>query len=83
LMDITNNKKFDNTTKFEATYNTLKRASSLKFFKPCFKHYLNSNVKSRFAYVPAPEWEIATFLPTADFQKSGKSTVYRDSRKMI
>jgi hypothetical protein len=83
MMDITNNKKYDESTRFQMTYNTLKRAASLKFFKPCYKHYLNSNVRSRFAYVPAPEWEIATFLPTADFQKSGKSTVYSDSRKMI
>lgn len=83
LMDITNNKSYDDTTKFQVRYNTLKRASSLKYYKPCFKHYLNEHVKSRFAYVPPPEWEIATFLPTADFQKSGRSTVYKDSRKMI
>ena len=83
LMDITNNKSYDDTTKFQVRYNTLKRASSLKYYKPCFKHYLNEHVKSRFAYVPPPEWEIATFLPTADFQKSGSSKVYKDSRKMI
>ena len=83
LMDIASNKKFDESTKFQVTYNTLKRTASLKHFKPCYKHYLNSNVRSRFAYVPPPEWEIATFLPTADFQKAGKSKVYKDSRSMI
>ena len=83
LMDIASNKKFDETTKFQVTYNTLKQTSSLKHFKPCYKHYLNSNVRSRFAYVPPPEWEIATFLPTADFQKAGRSKVYKDSRSMI
>lgn len=83
LMEIANNKKYDETTKFQAAYKTLKGASSLKYYKPCFKHYLNSQVRSRFAYVPPPEWEIATFLPTADFQKSGKSAVYKDSRSMI
>jgi hypothetical protein len=61
----------------------LKRASSLKWFKPCYKRYLTANVKSRFARVPAPEWEIATFLPTQDFQKSSKGTVWKDSRGMI
>jgi hypothetical protein len=55
----------------------------MKYFKPCFKRYLMSNVRSRFALVPAPEWEIATFLPTQDFQKSGKSAVWADSRRMI
>lgn len=83
LMDITNNKKYDETTKFQVRYNMLQRTSKLKYFKPCFKHYLNEHVRSRFALVPAPEWEIATFLPTADFQKSSRSAVYRDSRKMI
>jgi len=83
LMDITNNKSYDETTKFQVTYNTLQRASKLKYYKPCFKHYLNSNVRSRFAYVPPPEWEIATFLPTADFQKSSRSAVYKDSRAAI
>lgn len=83
LMDVTNNKNYDETTKFQVRYNMLQRTSKLKYFKPCFKHYLNEHVRSRFALVPAPEWEIATFLPTADFQKSGKSAVYKDSRKMI
>ena len=82
LMGITNNRKYDASTKIQASYSMLKRASTLKYFKPCFKHYLNSQVRSKFAYVPPPEWEIATFLPTANFTK-GKNVVYKDSRKMI
>lgn len=82
LMEITNNRVYDDSTRFQVRYNTLKRISSLKYYKPCFKHYLNSQVRSRFAYVEPPEWEIATFLPSADFSK-GKNTVYKDSRKMI
>jgi hypothetical protein len=82
LMDITNNRVYDESTRFNIRYNTLKRISRLKYYKPCFKHYLNSQVRSRFAYVQPPEWEIATFLPSADFSK-GKNTVYKDSRKMI
>jgi len=83
LLDVASNKKYDDTTRFEVSYSILKKAAKFKYFKPCVKHYLSNNVKSRLARVPAPEWEIATFLPTADFQKSGKATVYRDSRKMI
>ena len=83
LMEITDDKKYDEDTKFNLSYSMLKRATSMKYFKPCFKRYLMSNVRSRFALVPAPEWEIATFLPTQDFQKSGKSTVWADSRRMI
>ena len=83
LMDRLTDKKFDENTRFAVSYQYLKSASKLKYFKPCFKHYLTSNVRSKFATVPAPEWEIAAFLPTADWQKGSGTQVYRDSRKMI
>ena len=83
LMDITSDKKYDDNTKFNLSYNTLKKASKMRYFKPCFKRYLTANVKSRFARVPASEWEIATFLPTASFEKESKTTVWADSRGMI
>jgi len=83
LMDITSDKKYDDNTKFNLSYNMLKRASSMRYFKPCFKRYLTANVKSRFARVPASEWEIATFLPTASFEKASKAAVWQDSRGMI
>jgi len=83
LMDTTNNKKYDESTKFAISYNMLKSASKLKYFKPCYKHYLTKHVRGRLALVPAPEWEIATFLPTADFQKASTSTIYGQSRSMI
>jgi hypothetical protein len=83
LMDITSDKKYDDKTKFNVSYNMLKKASSMRYFKPCFKRYLTTNVKSRFARVPASEWEIATFLPTASFEKASKTAVWADSRGMI
>ena len=83
LMDIASDKKYDDNTRFSLSYNMLKKASSMKYFKPCFKRYLLTNVRSRFARVPAPEWEIATFLPTQDFQKSSSGNVYADSRRII
>lgn len=83
LMELTSNSKYDETTRFQLTYSMLKGASKYKYFKPCFKHYLNSHVRSRFARIPAPEWEIAAFLPSADFQKAGKMKVYSDSRKAM
>lgn len=69
--------------RFAVTYNFLKRTARLKYFKPCFKHYLTGHVRSKFAFIPKPEWEIAAFLPTADFQKAGKDKVYSDSRRII
>lgn len=83
LMEITTNTKFNDSTRFKMSYELLAKTAKLKYFKPCFKHYLNEHVQSKFAMVPAPEWEIATFLPTAQFEKSGKNKIYNDSRKMI
>ena len=82
LMDIADSKNTDDA-KFSLSYRLLQRSSKLKYFKPCFKHYLSKHVKSKFAEVPAPEWEIATFLPTADFRKRNRNKVYYDSRGMI
>ena len=83
LLDIVNNKKYDETTKFNLTYRLLKSAAKYRFFRPCIKHYLLEHVRSRFAEVPAPEWEIATFLPIAQWKKSSAGRVYSDSRKAI
>lgn len=83
LLEITTNNKYNDTTRFKMTYELLARASKFKYYKPCLKHYLNSHVKSKFALVPAPEWEIATFLPTAQFRKANSKKVYADSKKMI
>jgi len=83
LLDIVNNKKYDETTRFNLTYRLLKSAAKFRYFQPCLKHYLLEHVKSRFAIVPPPDWEIATFLPTASWKKAPASTVYSDSRKAI
>ena len=82
LMDIADKKITDNS-KFDLTYKMLKNASKMKYFEPCYKHYLTEHVKSKFAKVPAPEWEIATFLPTASWSKASSQKVFSDSRKMI
>jgi hypothetical protein len=83
LLDNTNNKAYDEKTRFAVNYNYLKKSARTKYFAPCFKHYLTDHVKSRFAIVPAPEWEIATFLPLADWQKASGNKVYVDSRRML
>jgi hypothetical protein len=82
LMEVASSKNNDDA-KFNITYKRLQSISKLKYYKPCFKRYLNEHVKSRFAEVPAPEWEIATFLPTADFRKANSQKVFYDSRQMV
>ena len=83
LLDNTSDKRYDENTRFKINYAMLNRTSKLRFYKPCFKHYLLDHVQSRLAHVPAPEWEIATFLPMADWRKSRASAVYKLSKDMI
>ncbi len=83
LYDITNNQKFDESTKLKMNYNILSGASKFKYFAPCVKHYLNEHVRSRFLYVYPSEWDIALFLPTERFQGATKQKVWADSKKLI
>ena len=82
LMDNVTSKKSPDA-KFKLTTKLLASASDLEYYKPCIKHYLNEHVRSNFAEVKAPEWEIATFLPTALFEKADQRKVYNDSRRML
>lgn len=68
---------------FNVTYRTVKAASNMQYYKPTIKHYLKKHLRSRLATVHAPEWEIATFLPTASWQKASGREVYRNSRSIL
>lgn len=83
LVDLTNNKRYDESTRFKLTYDLLKSASKMRFFKPCYKHYLYSQIEGRVAMVEAPAWEMALFLPTEQFRKSTKTAVWKDSRERM
>lgn len=82
LYTIANNDRYDSTTKLRISYDVLNRASRFRYFKPCIKKYLNSQLQSRLIYVYPAEWDIALFLPLADFTAS-ESVVHRDSRRII
>ena len=51
LMGVTTDKKYNENTRFDVTYSFLNRAASMKYFKPCFKHYLTSQVEGSFAHL--------------------------------
>ena len=68
-MDITTNKKFDDSTKFAVSYDYLKGSAKMKYFKPCYKHYLTSQIEGKLAFVPSPEWEIANVSPDCTMEQ--------------
>lgn len=83
LIETTNNDAFDETTKMRINYNILSSVARLKYFRPCFKHYLFSQLESRIMLVPASEWEIAIFLPTEKFVGTNKRNVWRESKQSV
>jgi len=83
LYDITNNNRYDENTKLRLSYGVLKGAEKFNLFKPTFKRYLNSQVRSRFVEIAPAEWDVALFLQTEQFQGASKTTVWADSRKII
>ena len=83
LYDTINNKKFDNTTIMKISYQILNKASRFKWFKPCIKKYLFSQVGSPFIYVSPDEWDFALMLPTENFQGATKQRVFKDSLSVV
>jgi hypothetical protein len=83
LYTLANNTNKDDTTKLRLSYQLLDSAAKFRYFKPCVKHYLNTQVKSRFLWIPANQWETALFLPLERFTGATKQQVWRDSRRMV
>jgi hypothetical protein len=83
LLSITNNKRYDRSTKFALSYQLMQSTSKLDLLKPTFKRYLFSHIKSDFVEIPGSQWQAALFLPTQDFQKASQSKVWKDSAKYV
>jgi hypothetical protein len=83
LYEISNNNRYDETTKLRLSYSILKGAERFKLFKPTFKRYLNSQVRSRFVEVQSTEWDIALWLNSEQFVGASKTKVWADSKKII
>jgi hypothetical protein len=83
LYDITNNNRYDDSTKLRLSYGILKSAEKFKLFQPTFKRYLNTQVRSRFVEIAPAEWDIALFLNSEQFIGASKTKVWADSRKII
>tara|TARA_Y100001937_G_scaffold61292_1_gene83969 strand:- start:2600 stop:3193 length:594 start_codon:yes stop_codon:yes gene_type:complete len=82
LMKLAPKKATEKTRLTKMRYSLLKGVQKYKEFKPCFKHYLTSHIKSKLVRVPMTDWEIAIFLPTEQFKKKGKAAVWAESLKI-
>jgi len=65
------------------TWNTLLSMSRVAPVKACVKHYLDSQVQSRFLNIKYPDWVTASLLPVERFVGASKQQVWQDSREMF
>jgi len=83
LYDLTTNERYDERTKLELSYKLLNSAGRFRYFKPCVKHYLTGQLRSRFMYIYPSEWDMALFLPLERFQGASKTKVWSDTRRTL
>lgn len=83
LMDLAVKNANDEPKRLRITYDLLTSTQRYKEFKPCIKHYLNRQIRSKIKTIKPNEWETAIFLPTANFQKATASRVHKDSINKI
>ena len=76
---VVNESHNDETTRLRLSYQILNSMSKLRYFRPCVKRYLNSNIRSKFVYITPEEWNVALFLPLQKFNKGTIQQVYKDS----
>lgn len=83
LYTLTNDNKYNERTKLRLSYDTIRSFQGSSYAKPCIKKYLKQHVRSRFIRVNQDEWDIALFLPVADFRGADQTSVWNDSKRKI
>ena len=83
LYETVSDEKYDDDTKLKLTYEILKGASKYRYFQPCIKRYLSSQVTSRFIKIESADWDNVLFLPTERFKKANRRKVWGDSKKEV
>lgn len=83
LNDYASDDKNDENTKIILSWRVLSNAARLKPLQACVKHYLYSQVQTRFLVIGYPDWVTASQLPIENFQGANKTTVWRETQKLI
>ena len=64
-------------------YEMLRAIRKLRFFKPCFKRYLTTQIDGRALEITPDYWDVMAMLPLADWQKKHAREVYTESIRII
>ena len=65
--------------KLALDYQILKSVSKYRYFKPCIKEYLYSQVRQQFLEIDYQYWDYALLLQLENFKKATKEKVWEDS----
>ena len=83
LMNFAILNKEDDPKRISVTYEILNASRNYREFRPCIKHYLKSQIKTRIIAIEPFEWETALFLPTAIFKGATPQKVHKESIEKI
>ena len=84
LMDALDHIARSNTDdRLDLSYRLLKNVRALRYFKPCYKRYLNNHTVTNYVPIEQKYWDIALFLPLSRFEKATANQVYKESLKKV
>lgn len=73
----------ESLTRLRLSYKILSSAAKYRWFAPCVKHYLTSQLRTPLLIVHPEEWDRALFLPTEQFKKATKEQVWKESMEKL
>lgn len=77
---INSNDMSEDTTRLaKLKYSVLQSKKQLYLAYPCIHRYLNKNIRTKIAFIPPKEWELALFLPLQRFQKQPEGAIWKNS----
>ena len=83
LTVLMNNASLNDNTRLRLSYQVIKNATKFHAALPLIREYKAKYIRSRVLEVHPRDWEIALFLPTEQFKKRGKQTIWANTRKEI
>ena len=81
MHDLAYDSRVSEGTRLQLNWKILNSSSKYAPIKACVKHYLYSQLESRFLKVHYPDWITASQLPVERFVGANKQEVWRQSRE--
>lgn len=83
LTVLLNDTSMNDNTRLRLSYQAIKNATKFHNALPLIREYKAKYIRSKVLEVHPRDWEIALFLPSEQFKKKGKQTIWANTRKEI